>query len=380
MGEIMKYRKFGSLDFDCSVLGFGAMRLPIKGETTEIDYPEATRILRYAIDNGVNYVDTGYPYHGGESERFLGEALKEGYREKVKLATKLPVGRVENADDPDKIFKDQLEKLQTDHLDMYLLHGLGKDRWNTVEKFDILSWAEGLKKAGKIKHFGFSFHDDYDTFEKIITGYDKWEFVQIQYNYVNEEHQAGTKGLKLAASLGIPVIVMEPILGGNLADPPDAIRQLLDSAETKRTPVEWALQWLWSKPEVTMILSGMSTIEQVEQNLASADNSAAGLLTDKENSLLRDVKVTFDQLRPIPCTACDYCMPCPSDVKIPWNLNLYNRAYMYNTIELQKKQYFRADEADRASGCISCLECEEKCPQDIKISEWMSCISSEFAE
>lgn len=380
MGEIMKYRKFGSLDFDCSVLGFGAMRLPIKGETTEIDYPEATRILRYAIDNGVNYVDTGYPYHGGESERFLGEALKEGYREKVKLATKLPVGRVENADDPDKIFKDQLEKLQTDHLDMYLLHGLGKDRWNTVEKFDILSWAEGLKKAGKIKHFGFSFHDDYDTFEKIITGYDKWEFVQIQYNYVNEEHQAGTKGLKLAASLGIPVIVMEPILGGNLADPPDAIRQLLDSAETKRTPVEWALQWLWSKPEVTMILSGMSTIEQVEQNLASADNSAAGLLTDKENSLLRDVKVTFDQLRPIPCTACDYCMPCPSDVKIPWNLNLYNRAYMYNTIELQKKQYFRADEADRASGCISCLECEEKCPQNIKISEWMSCISSEFAE
>jgi uncharacterized protein len=376
----MKYRKFGALDFDCSALGFGAMRLPTKGSNKDIDYPEATRMLRHAIDNGVNYVDTGYPYHGGASETFLGEALKDGYREKVKLATKLLVRVVEKREDIDRIFNEQLEKLQTDCIDMYLLHGLGRKNWAKVKEFDIIPWAEALKKDGKIKHLGFSFHDDYEAFEEILTGYDGWEFVQIQYNYVNEEHQAGTKGLKLAASLGIPVIVMEPILGGNLADPPDAIRQLLDSSMTKRKPADWALQWVWSKPEVAMILSGMSTMEQVEENLASADSSAVGLLSEKDNSLLSAVKDTFDQLRPIPCTACDYCMPCPSGVKIPWNLNLYNRAYMYNTLELQKSQYNKADEADRASGCTTCLECEEKCPQDIKISEWMACISSEFGE
>ncbi len=376
----MKYRKFGKLDFECSVLGFGAMRLPTKGEPKDIDYPEATRMLRYAIDNGVNYVDTGYPYHGGESERFLGEALKDGYREKVKLATKLLVRIVEKEEDIDRIFNEQLEKLQTDHIDMYLLHGLGKKNWETVKKFDILSWAEAKKREGKIKHLGFSFHDDYDSFEQIINGYDGWEFCQIQYNYMNEEHQAGTKGLKLAASRGIPVIVMEPILGGNLANPPEAIRQLMDSADVKRTPVDWALQWLWSKPEVTMVLSGMSTMEQVKENLESADNSSVGLLTDKEKSLLGDVQYAFEQLRPIPCTSCEYCMPCPQGVKIPWNLNLYNKGYMYNTMDSQKNQYFRADEADRASQCTSCLECEEKCPQDIKISEWMSCISSTFAE
>ena len=376
----MKYRKFGQLDYECSVLGFGAMRMPTTGEPKDIDYPEATRMLRYAIDNGVNYVDTGYPYHGGESERFLGEALKDGYREKVKLATKLLVRIVEKPEDKDRIFNEQLEKLQTDYLDMYLLHGLSRKNWEAVKKFDILSWAEGLKKEGKIKHLGFSFHDDYDAFEEIINGYNGWEFCQIQYNYMNEEHQAGTKGLKLAAGKGIPVIVMEPILGGNLANPPEAIRQLMDSREVKRTPVYWALQWLWSKPEVTMVLSGMSTMEQVEQNLASADNAQAGLLTEKDISLLDDVRATFEQLRPIPCTNCEYCMPCPHGVKIPWNLNLYNKGYMYNTMDLQKKQYLRADKADRASECTACLECEEKCPQEIKISEWMSCISSTFAE
>ena len=376
----MQYRQFGSLDFKCSVLGFGAMRLPTKGSTKEIDYPEATRMLRYAIDNGVSYVDTGYPYHGGESETFLGEALKDGYRERVKLATKLLVRIVEKREDIDRIFAEQLQKLKTDYVDMYLLHGLSRKNWQTVEKFDILSWAEGLKREGKIKHLGFSFHDDYEAFEEILNGYDGWEFVQIQYNYMNENYQAGTKGLKLAAERGLPVIVMEPILGGNLANPPDAVRRLMDSAEVKRRPADWALQWLWSKPEVTLVLSGMSTMEQVEENLASAENSAIGLLSEDDLSTLNGVRETFEQLRPIPCTSCEYCMPCPSGVKIPWNLNLYNKGYMYNTMEIQKSQYNKTDAADRASECTACLECEEKCPQNIKISEWMACISSTFAE
>ncbi len=376
----MKYRKFGALDWQCSVLGFGAMRMPTKGAPKDIDYPEAMRILRHAIDNEVNYVDTGYPYHGGASETFLGEALKDGYRDKVKLATKLLVRIVEKREDIDRIFAEQLEKLQTDHIDMYLFHGMNQDNWEKVQKFDIIPWAEGLKKEGKIRHLGFSFHDSYEVFEKIINGYDGWEFCQIQYNYMNEEHQAGTKGLELAASRGIPVIVMEPILGGNLANPPDAVRGLMDSAAVKRTPADWALQWLWSKPEVPLVLSGMSTMEQVEQNLESADNSGVGLLTEQEISLLSDVKFAFEQLRPIPCTSCEYCMPCPNGVKIPWNLNLYNKGYMYNTMDMQKPQYLRADKADRASECTACLECEDKCPQNIKISEWMSCISSTFAE
>jgi uncharacterized protein len=376
----MRYRKFGSLGFECSALGFGILRMPIKDSRGDIDYPEATRILRHAIDNGVNYVDTAYPYHDGNSETFLGEALKDGYREKVKLATKLPVREVGEPADLDRIFNEQIKNLQTDHIDMYLLHDLNRACWETVKKLDILSWAEGLKRNGKIKHLGFSFHDDYEVFEDIIHGYDKWEFVLIQYNYVNEEHQAGTKGLKLAASRGLPVIIMEPLLGGGLADLPDAVRGLLDSAVTKRTPVDWSLQWLWSKPEVTVVLSGMSTMEQVNENLVSADNSAIGLLSEQDNSLLRAAKEAFEQLRPIPCTSCQYCMPCPVGVEIPWNLDLYNRSSMYNTLGRQTYQYNDADEGSRASACIACRECEEKCPQHIKISEWMPCISSKFSE
>jgi len=376
----MKYRTFSSLGWECSALGFGAMRLPTKGTPKDIDYPEATRMLRFAIDNGVNYVDTGYPYHGGESERFLGEALKDGYRQKVKLATKLLVRVVEKREDIDRIFSEQLEKLKTDSIDMYLFHGMNRKNWETVQKFDILRWAEGLKRDGKIKHLGFSFHDSYEVFEEILNGYAGWEFCQIQYNYMNEDHQAGTKGLKLAAGRGIPVIVMEPIMGGNLANPPEAIRQIMDSAGVKRTPADWALQWLWSKPEVTLVLSGMSTMQQVKENLASAENSRIGLLSKKDLSILSDVRKTFEQLRPIPCTSCEYCMPCPNGLNIPWNLNLYNKGYIYNTMELQKQQYFRTDKAERASECTSCLECEEKCPQNIKISEWMSCISSTFGE
>jgi predicted aldo/keto reductase-like oxidoreductase len=356
------------------------MRMPTLGSKKDIDYPEATRMLRYAVDNGVNYVDTGYPYHEGASETFLGEALKDGYREKVKLATKLLLRVIENKEGVERQFAEQLQKLQTDYLDMYLIHGLNKERWATAKEWDVLEWAEGKKKEGKIRHLGFSFHDVYETFEAILNEYDGWEFVQIQYNYMNEEFQAGTKGLELAASRGIPVIVMEPILGGSLADPPDSIRKIMDSGDTKRTPADWALQWLWSKPEVTTILSGMSTMEQVEQNLASADESAVGLLSEKEIALIEEVKETFDKIRPIPCTSCGYCMPCPSGVDIPRNLNVYNAGHIYNAMERQKGRYQQIPEEARASSCTDCKECEEKCPQDIKVSEWMPKIVSAFAD
>ena len=285
---------------------------------------------------------------------------------------------VESRADFDKLFDEQLVKLQTDRIDMYLLHALDKDRWNLMKKLDIFTWTERAIKDGRIGCLGFSFHDEYDVFEDIIKGYDGWTFTQIQYNYMDEENQAGTKGLKLAAEHGVAVIVMEPLLGGNLVNPPDAIGRLWDTAQTKRSAADWALQWLWSKPEVALILSGMSTMEQVEQNLQSAGNSSVDLLTEKDIALVDSVKGTYEQIRPIPCTSCRYCMPCPSGVEIPENLNLYNSGYMYNMMDQQKREYRDMDEDKRAEQCTQCLECEDKCPQKIKIGEWMQCIDDEM--
>jgi uncharacterized protein len=372
----MKYRQFGSLDWKASALGFGCMRLPVNGSSENIDFPEATKMLRYAIDHGVNYVDTAYGYHGGNSERLVGEALKDGYREKVNLATKLPTWMVETEADFDRLLNEQLEKLQTDKIDMYLLHSLNKKHWESMKKLDVFSWVDQILADGKIGCIGFSFHDDYEVFEDIINGYDGWAFTQIQYNYLNEEEQAGTRGLELAAEKGIAVIVMEPLLGGNLVKAPDAIQHLWESAPVKRTPADWALQWLWNKPETAVILSGMSTMEQVEQNLESAERSRVGLLEQKELDLVGVVRDTYAELRPIPCTSCEYCLPCPHGVAIPTNLNMYNDGYMYNTMDQAQKRYNGMDEKKRASQCTACKECEDKCPQSIVISEWMECISS----
>ena len=374
----MKYRPFGNLEWKGSALGFGCMRLPVNEGNQDINYPEAIKMLRHGIDNGVNYVDTAYGYHGGNSERLVGAALKDGYRDKVKLATKLPTWMLKTRDDSDRLFSEQLEKLQTDRIDMYLLHALNKKHWDIVKELDVLPWAEKLIQEGKIGCLGFSFHDEYEVFEDIVTGYDKWSFTQIQYNYMDVENQAGTKGLKLAADRGLAVVVMEPLLGGNLVNPPEAIGNLWDSAETKRSAADWALQWLWNRPEVSLILSGMSTMEQVEENLRSADNSKVGVLTEKDMELVESVRSTYKEIRPIPCTSCQYCMPCPSGVEIPGNLNLYNVGYMYNIMDRQKNQYRNMDEEKRAAQCTQCLECEEKCPQKIKISEWMQCIDDEL--
>ncbi|NLF00796.1 MAG: aldo/keto reductase, partial [Anaerolineales bacterium] len=327
----MQYRRFGKLDWKVSALGFGAMRLPvIGGEYGKIDEPEATRMVRHAIDQGVNYVDTAYGYHDGNSEHVIGRILQDGYRQKVRLATKLPCWHVKTADDFDRLLNEQLEKLQTDTIDYYLLHSLGKDSWRKVHGLGVLDWAEGAIADGRIRYLGFSFHDDYDTFQEIVDAYDRWTFCQIQYNYMDIENQAGTKGLKYAASKGMAVVVMEPLLGGKLVNPPEAVQALWDTAVTKRSAADWALQWLWNQPEVSVVLSGMSAMEQVEQNLVSANASAAGLLDADELALIDRVRQTYSELCPIPCTGCQYCMPCPNDVNIPGNFAIYNEAVMYN--------------------------------------------------
>lgn len=375
----MQYRDFGRLDFRPSALGFGAMRLPVlpgadgKPDFKSIDYPLATRMLHRAIDGGVNYVDTAWMYHEDTCETWLGEALKGGYRERVKLATKMPVWNVEKPDDFDRILGIQLERLQDDHIDFYLFHSLDAEHWRMVVEQDQLEAAERALADGRIGHLGFSFHGTYEDFERIIAATDLWEFCQIQFNYMDEEYQAGRAGLELAAGKGLGVIVMEPVRGGALArNLPPSVKAVWGEATVRRSPAEWALQWVWNAPEVSFLLSGMSTMEQVEENLAFADRSRPGLLGDDELALVARVRDLYRELSPIPCTTCRYCMPCPQGVAIPDVFELYNDAHMYDNLARQQMAYgaFLSD-GERADACTSCGECVEKCPQGIDIPAWM---------
>lgn len=375
----MKFRKFGQTGLSVSALGFGAMRLPTsktEGDNLRdnVIVSEAIKMIRHSIDQGVNYIDTAYVYHGGNSELITGEALKDGYREKVILATKLPVWLIKKSEDFDRLLDEQLKKLQTDCIDCYLLHSLSRDSWkNTVKKHNLLERMEAAKKAGKIKHIGFSFHDDYDAFVEIVDGYDKWEFCQIQYNYMDTENQAGVKGLKYAASKGLAVIIMEPLLGGRLANPPKDVLDIFKANGKDRSAADWALQWLWNQPEVSVVLSGMSNIQQVEENLASANNSGIGLFSQKDLEIIKLVQDKFLGRATIPCTKCGYCIPCPNKVDIPGNFELYNGNVIYDDLATSRFSYKHFFDAEtKANKCIQCKICEEKCPQQIPISEWLS--------
>jgi predicted aldo/keto reductase-like oxidoreductase len=358
------------------------MRLPIlDGDSERIDEVEATRMLRYAIDHGVNYVDTAYPYHGGNSEVLVGRALQDGYREKIKLATKLPCWKVEAREDFDRLLDEQLKKLQVEHIDFYLLHALRKATWEKMRDLGVLDLAERALADGRIGHLGFSFHDGPDVFTEIVDGYDGWTFCQIQYNYMDIENQAGVKGLRYAASKGLAVVIMEPLLGGRLVAPPDPIRQLWDGAAKKRSAADWALQWLWNQPEVSVVLSGMSAMQQVEENVASASRSGIDSLSADEVALFDRVREKYKSLCPIPCTFCRYCMPCPNGVDIPRNFQVYNQGIMYDKAEVSRNEYNKwIPEEAQASQCIQCRECEEKCPQGIPISEWMPVVHEVLGE
>ncbi len=365
----MKYRRFGKLDWRVSALGFGAMRLPIIGtDTAKINQPEAIRMIRYAINHGVNYVDTAYPYHGGNSEILVGKALQDGYREKVRIATKMPTWLVNSQRDMDKYLDEQLSKLQVDYIDFYLLHGLNDERWQKLTKLKVLRWAEEKMNERKIGHLGFSFHDEYDVFKKIIDGYDGWTLCQIQYNYMDAEYQAGTRGLKYAASKGLAVVVMEPIAGGMLAiKPSEEIQAVWDEADIKRTPAEWALQWVWNQPEVSVVLSGMSTMEQVIENANNASRSGPSTLTKKELELIQRVAFKYKELGLIGCTGCRYCMPCSEGVDIPQIIALYNE-YMKSRDEEVKSKYWKHITSEtQAKRCAKCGKCEEICPQQLPI-------------
>jgi predicted aldo/keto reductase-like oxidoreductase len=370
----MKYRTFGKLDWSPSALGFGAMRLPtIGGDEGKIDEAEARRMIRYAIDQGVNYVDTAYPYHQKTSEPFVGRALQDGYRERVRLATKLPCWSVDTAGDFDRFLNEQLERLQTDYVDFYLLHGLNARSWPKMRDLGVLNWAEKTIGDGRIHHLGFSFHDRYEVFQEIVDAADLWTFCQIQYNLMDIEHQAGTKGLDYAARKGLAVVIMEPLRGGLLTQSvPPAVQQIWADAPRQRTPADWALQWVWNHPEVSVVLSGMSTMEQVEQNVASAGQSGAGSLTEEELALISRVRDKYLEQSRIPCTDCRYCLPCPNGVNIPSIFEAYNDAKIYGDVQRARLNYGWLEEEERADQCVECGECLEKCPQQIEIPDWLA--------
>ncbi|AKB78363.1 Aldo/keto reductase [Methanosarcina horonobensis HB-1 = JCM 15518] len=369
----MLYRKLGNTGEKVSILGYGCMRLPVlDGNPEKIDEKKATDLLRYAIDHGVNYVDAAYSYHGGMGEVFLGKALADGYREKVHLATKLSCKRVNCKEDMDRFLNEQLGKLRTDCIDFYLLHAVKKSYWEKMKKFGVIEFLEKARTSGKIKYTGFSFHDDLEVFKEVADAY-VWDLCQFQFNYLDEDFQAGIEGLKYAAEKGFAVVIMEPLRGGNLASKvPEEAKKLWDKAETKRTPAEWAFRYLWNYPEISVVLSGMSETEHLKENLRTAEEGYPNSLSAEEKSLISEVSNIYKSRIRVNCTGCKYCMPCPMGVNIPRNLSYLNDIFMLDDVGNARFQYgVLLLPEEKAGNCIECGECEEVCPQNIKIREML---------
>lgn len=372
----MKLRVMGNTGIQVSPLGFGTMRLPEKDG--KIDRPEAIKMIRWAIDNGLNYVDTAYPYHAGESEIVTGLALQDGYREKVSLATKYPIWKMEEGCDLTTILAEQLQKLQTDHIDFYMLHAVSRDRWeNLVLPNGIMQQLLKAKEEGKVRHIGFSFHDDLTLFKEMVDYWPHWDFCQIQLNYVDKKHQAGIEGLEYAASKGLGVVIMEPLRGGYLARLPEQAEAIFRNAG--KDPVEMALDFLWDRPEVSLLLSGMSTMEQVQQNMAFAEKAEVGMLTEEDHVLLEQAEGVLRSFAEIPCTGCNYCSVCPQGIAIPQIFTAYNKCRVSMELFVGRKHYREAaQEGALGDACIGCGACEAQCPQGISIHEWMPKIHELF--
>lgn len=373
----MQYRSFPGLEWRPSALGFGAMRLPVIGsDQARVNLAEATRMIRYAIDNGLNYLDTAYFYHGGNSEKAVEQALRDGYRDRIKLATKFPAREVKSRADFDLAFERQLQRLQTEKIDFYLLHGLHRPVWERLRDMGIIPWLEDKVARGRLDYLGFSFHDDYEYFTTIVDAYDNWTFCQLHFNYMDVDYQAGRRGVEYAAGKGLGVIVMEPLRGGQLARrPPDEVASVWADAPVHRSPVEWALRWLWSYPEISIVLSGMNTMEQVVENIDIAARAGNSRLDSRELSLIDRVRQAYGGLSPIPCTGCRYCMPCPNGVEIPAIFRIYGEMAMYGDTGLAKWRYrggpWGVKPENDAANCLDCGQCSEACPQHIPVADWL---------
>jgi predicted aldo/keto reductase-like oxidoreductase len=368
----MQYVPFGKTGLNVSRLGFGMMRLPTIDKadgSQKIDRDLAIKMVRRAIDAGVNYVDTAYGYHGGESEIVTGLALQDGYREKTLLATKLPQWLVREKDDMDRLLDEQLQKLDVDHIDFYLLHALNGSAFDRLKTLDYAAFLDRAKRDGRIRYAAFSFHDDKDAFKRILDDYG-WDMAQIQFNYLDEKNQATLDGLLYAGEKGIPVVVMEPLRGGALANPPPDVRQLIKNQERGWSPVAWAFRYAGNFPEVALILSGMSDMTQVEDNLRIFEDIKPHSLTPKDEAFIRTLRGHYESRIKVSCTGCNYCQPCPQGVLIPRIFEIYNEAYQLNQPDKLNANYkeFIEKHAD-ASLCAACGECEAACPQSLPIIE-----------
>ena len=362
----MEKRKMEKLGAEVSLLGFGCMRFPTNAEG-KIDREKAEAMMDKAIAAGVNYIDTAYPYHGGESELFVGEVLKKYDRDSYYLATKLPLWAVHSLEDVDKLFNEQLSKLQTDYVDFYLMHAMGGSKWREMVKLGVVERLEELKAEGKIRYLGFSFHDSYEAFEEILNARD-WDFCQIQLNYMDVNDQAGMKGYKLTEEKQVPLVIMEPIKGGMLANYGGDIADVFHALDKDASFASFALRWVGSLPNVKVVLSGMSTMEQVDDNLKTFGDFKP--MSEEELATVDKVVEILNNRVQNGCTGCSYCMPCPAGVNIPKNFRIWNTYHMYqnyNAVKWNWETEMRDEE--RANKCIECGKCEAICPQALQIRE-----------
>ena len=370
----MKYRTMGKLGVQTSAFGLGCMRF--NGEASgdsAVDEAKAIALIRQAIDGGVTYLDTAYVYLNKTSEIVVGKALRDGYREKVTVATKMPLGHVSDRQSMEALLDEELKKLQTDHIDFYLMHGVNKDEWEKFKAIGAPAFFDDMKRAGKIRFKCFSFHGPYEDFEYILNDCD-WDMVQLQYNFMDVENQAGTRGLRLAGEKGIPVVVMEGLLGGRLSHAPENVQALYDAFPVKRSAVEWAFRWLCNHPEVAVVLSGCNEPEQVAENLRIFDTVEAGAMDEAELALMENVRRAYLDRTKIDCTGCKYCMPCPNGVNIPGVFSAWNNISLYCTDPAKDWGLKRIKENDSgADKCVRCGACEAACPQHLPIMEQLQC-------
>ena len=361
----METRAMEKLGVKTSLLGFGCMRFPTTADG-KIDETMAEQMLDKAIAAGVNYIDTAYPYHNGESEPFVGRVLQKYERGSFYLATKLPIWKVEKLEDVDTIVEEQLTRLQTDYIDFYLMHAMNKERWDAMLQMGVVKRLEELKAEGKIRYLGFSFHDTYEAFEEMLC-YRDWDFCQIQLNYMDANEQAGLKGYELTVQKQVPLIIMEPVKGGTLAAFGEDIAEMFHAHDEEASIASFALRWVGSLPNVKVILSGMSTMEQVEDNLRTFGQFRP--LNNEESKTIDEVVAILNSRVQNGCTACRYCMPCPFGVDIPGTFRTWNTYHMYQNYKIVRNRWEQMEESARPKNCVKCGKCEQSCPQKLHIRD-----------